>query len=34
VIIAAQLKKGDEVLTLRGEQGYPAWMGWRKRPVQ
>ncbi len=31
VIIAAEVKKGDEILTLRDENGFPAWAGWRKR---
>lgn len=30
-IIAAQVKKGDEVLTLRDADGYPVWSGWRRR---
>lgn len=32
-IIAAEVKKGDEVLALRNEAGIPAWsgMGWRRR---
>jgi hypothetical protein len=29
-IIAAELKKGEEVLKIRDENGYPAWSGWRK----
>ncbi len=29
-IIAAEVKKGDEVLKLRDENGFPAWSGWRK----
>ena len=31
VIIAAEVKKGDEVLKLRDENGSPAWSGWRRR---
>ncbi len=31
VIIAAEIKKGDEVLQLRDESGYPSWAGWRRR---
>jgi hypothetical protein len=31
VLIAAELKKGDEVLTLRDPSGFPAWSGWRRR---
>ncbi len=31
VIIAAEIKKGDEVLQLRDENGYPSWAGWRRR---
>jgi hypothetical protein len=30
-IIASEVKKGDEVLKLRDENGIPAWSGWRKR---
>jgi hypothetical protein len=30
-IIAAQVKKGDEVLKLRDENGFPVWSGWRRR---
>lgn len=30
-IIAAEIKKGDEILTLRDENGIPAWAGWRRR---
>jgi hypothetical protein len=30
-VIAAQVKKGDEVLTLRDENGFPMWSGWRRR---
>jgi hypothetical protein len=30
-IIAAEVKKGDEVLTLRDNNGLPAWMAWRRR---
>ncbi len=29
-IIAAEVKKGDEVLKLRDENGFPVWAGWRK----
>lgn len=29
-IIAAKVKKGDEVLKLRDENGLPVWAGWRK----
>ena len=31
-IIAAQVKKGDEVLKLRDENGVPAWSGGRRGP--
>ena len=31
VIIAAEIKKGDEVLILRDNNGFPAWSGWRRR---
>jgi hypothetical protein len=30
-IIAAEVKKGDEVLKLRDESGIPVWSGWRRR---
>jgi hypothetical protein len=30
VIIASEVKKGDEVLKLRDENGFPVWSGWRR----
>jgi hypothetical protein len=30
-IIAMELKKGDEVLKVRDDNGYPVWSGWRGR---
>ena len=30
-IIAADVKKGDEVLKLRDDNGFPVWSGWRRR---
>ncbi|MBI4522244.1 MAG: DNA-binding protein [Deltaproteobacteria bacterium] len=30
-LIAAEVKKGDEVLKLRDDNGFPAWAGWRRR---
>jgi hypothetical protein len=30
-LIASEVKKGNDVLTLRDESGFPAWMGWRRR---
>ena len=30
-LIAAEVKKGDEVLMLRDANGFPAWSGWRRR---
>lgn len=30
-IIAAEVKKGGDILKLRDENGYPAWSGWRRR---
>jgi hypothetical protein len=30
-IIAAEVKKGDEVLKIRDENGLPFWSGWRRR---
>lgn len=29
-IIAAEVKKGDQILKLRDEKGFPAWSGWRR----
>jgi hypothetical protein len=30
-IIAAEVRKGDEILTLRDASGFPVWSGWRRR---
>ena len=30
-LIAAEVRKGDEVLQLRDSGGVPAWAGWRRR---
>lgn len=30
IIIAAEIKKGEECLVLRDEKGIPAWRGWRR----
>ena len=30
-IIAAEIKKGGELLKLRDEKGFPLWSGWRNR---
>jgi hypothetical protein len=30
-LIAAEIKKGDAVLTLRDTNGFPAWQGWKRR---
>jgi hypothetical protein len=30
-IIAAEVKKGDQTLTLRDQAGVPVWSGWRRR---
>lgn len=30
-IIAAEVKKGDEMLKLRDERGFPVWSGWKRR---
>jgi hypothetical protein len=30
-LIASEVRKGDEVLTLRDANGFPAWSGWRHR---
>jgi hypothetical protein len=30
-IVAAEVRRGDEVLTLRDPSGFPAWSGWRRR---
>ncbi len=29
-IIAAEVKKGDDTLKLRDDNGYPMWAGWRR----
>jgi hypothetical protein len=29
-IIAAEVKKGDQVLKLRDDNGFPVWSAWRK----
>jgi outer membrane murein-binding lipoprotein Lpp len=31
VLIAAEVRKGDEVLRLRDDRGIPYWSGWRRR---
>jgi hypothetical protein len=30
-LIAAEVRKGDEILRLRDDHGFPAWSGWRRR---
>jgi hypothetical protein len=30
-IIATEVKKGDELLKLRDDSGFPVWSGWRRR---
>ena len=30
-IISAEVKKGDELLKLRDDAGFPVWIGWRRR---
>lgn len=30
-LIAAEVRKGDEVLRLRDDAGFPVWSGWRRR---
>ncbi len=30
-IIADEVRKGDEVLKLRDDAGFPVWSGWRRR---
>jgi hypothetical protein len=30
-VIASEVRKGDEVLWLRDENGFPVWSGWRRR---
>ncbi len=32
VILAARVRKGDQVLQLRDDAGVPAWAGWRRAP--
>jgi hypothetical protein len=29
-IIAAQVRRGERVLTLRDDEGFPVWSGWRR----
>ncbi|GAB4330787.1 MAG: hypothetical protein Kow0099_01590 [Candidatus Abyssubacteria bacterium] len=31
-IIAAEVKKGEDTLVLRDEEGFPVWAGWRRTP--
>jgi hypothetical protein len=31
VIIAVEIKKGNEILKLRDENGFPVWSGWRRQ---
>jgi hypothetical protein len=33
VLIAAEVKRGQDVLKLRDENGAPAWAGWRRSSV-
>ena len=30
-IVAAEVMKGDQILKLRDESGFPVWSGWRGR---
>ncbi|HEX6613982.1 MAG TPA: hypothetical protein VF022_08985 [Rhodanobacteraceae bacterium] len=30
-LVAAEVRKGNEVLTLRDANGFPVWIGWRRR---
>jgi hypothetical protein len=30
-LIAAEIKRGDDVLVLRDTSGFPVWSGWRRR---
>jgi hypothetical protein len=30
-LIAAEVRRGDDTLTLRDASGFPAWSGWRRR---
>jgi hypothetical protein len=30
-IIAAEVRKGDDILVLRDASGFPVWSGWRRR---
>lgn len=30
-LIAAEIRKGDDVVVLRDVRGFPAWSGWRRR---
>ncbi|WP_421656575.1 hypothetical protein [Leptothermofonsia sp. ETS-13] len=31
ILIAAEVKKGDQVLTWRDDAGIPVWAGWRRQ---
>ncbi|OPY62846.1 MAG: hypothetical protein A4E57_03894 [Syntrophorhabdaceae bacterium PtaU1.Bin034] len=31
VIIAAEVRKGEEILALRNDTGIPVWSGWGRR---
>ena len=30
-VIAAEVKKGNEILQLRDDNGYPVWSGWKRK---
>ena len=30
-LVAAEVQKGNEILKLRDDNGFPAWSGWRQR---
>jgi hypothetical protein len=30
-IIASEVRKGDQILTLRDNDGFPVWSAWRRR---
>lgn len=30
-VIAMEVRKGDELLRLRDDSGFPLWSGWRRR---
>lgn len=33
-LIASEIRKGEDVLVLRNEAGFPAWIAWKRKPVR